>query len=142
MQGEQQDDVQAAAGAAGRAVDSVLANVHVRTEVILMPLLCAVLADMSLLLAASLSHQKHIPALQLISAMQQTLVKQTGDALKQYTPHSRKQPRNARITARQTSLQLAEQQPQALGGTLDVHLTSVAKRPRQGMDVKAGTTES
>eukprot|EP00891_Asterochloris_glomerata_P001728 jgi/Astpho2/1728/Aster-04151 len=50
----------------------------------------------------------------LISAMQQTLVKQTGDALKQYAPHSRKQPRNARITARQTSLQLAEQQPQAL----------------------------
>ena len=53
MQGEQQDDVQAAAGAAGRAVDSVVANVHVRTEVTLMPLLCAVLADMSLLLAAS-----------------------------------------------------------------------------------------
>ena len=56
--------------------------------------------------------------------MQQTLVKQTADALKQYTSHTRNQPRNARIVARHVSTQLAEEQNQALGGTLAAQLTT------------------
>ena len=49
--------------------------------------------------------------------MQQTLVKQTADALKQYTSHTRDQHRNARIVARHASIKLAEEQKEASGGT-------------------------
>ena len=98
VQDEQQDDVQAAAGAAGRAVDSVVANVHVRTEVTLMRLCparlgrCVLSSGNSQALNQNPSTQQprrsvvccagrhlpksrhHFPALHLIGAMQQTLV--------------------------------------------------------------------
>ena len=73
--------------------------------------------------------------------MQQTLVKQTADALKQYTSHTKNQPRNARIMARHASITLAEEQ-KVTGGPMAAHLISESRSPRHGLELKASAIES